>query len=431
MAEPSKHINYSFEDIQRYVQGKMPAAEMHDMEKAALQDPFLADAIEGFNEADLAVAKQHLNEINASLFAEKQQTKVVAFNKRTQWLNVAALIIVLAGIGIVASYFFRSSNQQIEVAKLQREPGENKTTKDSVTTGNSSALAKKTDSSLFIAENKIVKKTQPLSAKRKADGKAIVADNNILTKAEADSFKADIASTTISSAPKQENAMMATSVAVADTQAQLQVKVSGLSVLPSVFSGKVVDENNKPIAGVTIASADKKAAVLTDINGNFNLQKTDTLVNVTASTVGYGSENLALKQGMNNPIMLKQTNSSLNDVAVVGYGTERKKNAYADSITRTQRNANDDSAMPVGGWSSFNNYVITQLNKDTTTSAITSANNLVELEFLIDKSGNPYDIKVTRSLNEQHSTKAVEILKNGPKWTKPARKKKAKVVINF
>ena len=40
MAEPL-YINYTFEDIQRYLQGKMSAAEMHAMEKAALQDAFL------------------------------------------------------------------------------------------------------------------------------------------------------------------------------------------------------------------------------------------------------------------------------------------------------------------------------------------------------------------------------------------------------
>jgi hypothetical protein len=49
MAEQNTHINYSAEDIERYLKGKMSAKEMHDMEKAALQDPFLADAIEGFS----------------------------------------------------------------------------------------------------------------------------------------------------------------------------------------------------------------------------------------------------------------------------------------------------------------------------------------------------------------------------------------------
>jgi len=82
MAEPSTHTNYSFEDIQRYLQGDMSAAEMHAIEKAALRDPFLADAIEGFNEVDPATARHHLNEINAGLFREKQRSKIITFNNQ-------------------------------------------------------------------------------------------------------------------------------------------------------------------------------------------------------------------------------------------------------------------------------------------------------------------------------------------------------------
>ncbi|HEX4374426.1 MAG TPA: hypothetical protein VHZ50_14085, partial [Puia sp.] len=46
--EENKNIkHYSAADIQNYVAGKLSAAEMHAIEKAALDDPFLADAIEG------------------------------------------------------------------------------------------------------------------------------------------------------------------------------------------------------------------------------------------------------------------------------------------------------------------------------------------------------------------------------------------------
>lgn len=48
MADAQKHITYSYADIERYLQGKMNATEMHEMEKAALTDAFLADAIEGY-----------------------------------------------------------------------------------------------------------------------------------------------------------------------------------------------------------------------------------------------------------------------------------------------------------------------------------------------------------------------------------------------
>jgi len=433
MAEPSSHINYSFEDIQRYLQGKMSATEMHDMEKAALQDPFLADAIEGFNETDFAIAKQHLNEINAGLFAKKKESKVVAFNKRTQWLNVAAVIIVLAGIGVVASYFLRtpSLNRQPEIAKVKKDET-NKAEQQKPEFEKLDTSPPFTDTVLYVAQNKAVKKVHSSAAKKKA-AKNITDDKTIVKEDQSALSNANIA--TLSAPPPDvEKTMMSRSFAIPDTTAYLQGKTSGVSVspsLPSTFSGKVVDENGEPIAGVTIATADKKAAVITDMNGNFNLQKTDTLLNVTAGTVGYNSRSLALKQGVNDPIILNQANEALSEVVVTGYGTTRKKNAYTDSITRAQRNANGDSAMPVGGWSNFNHYVITQLNSDTTTNAITNPDDMIEMEFLVDKAGNPYDIKVTRSVNEQLSSKAVEILKNGPKWTSPTRKKKARVVISF
>jgi cytoskeletal protein RodZ len=418
MTEWSTHINYSFEDIQRYLQGKTPAAEMHAIEKAALQDPFLADAIEGYRETDAAKAAKHLDKINAGLFAEKQQSKVASFNNRTRWLNVAAVLIIIAGIALFGAYVFNNSNKQQRLAQVRKEPVRNAPEKDSsITTPEENKLTEKADTSLFIAENRPLKKVHQSLAKRKTEEKNVIADKDVQ---EGD--KAEVAG--VASSPPasvQQNEPAANSFTLADTQSLIQEKTNRLAILPPpVFSGKVVDENNNPIPGVTIESADKKAAAVTDRNGNFDLKKNDSLLYVTASAIGYDSQNMLLKQKNNNPIILKGSNSNLNEVAVTGYDTKQKKN-FPEL----------DSAMPVNGWRNFNNYVMTQLSKDTAIVTATNPSDLVELEFLIDNAGNPYDIKVTRSPNEQYSSKAVEILKNGPKWTKPSKKKKARVVINF
>jgi hypothetical protein len=42
---------YGVEEIRRYAEGKMSPEEMHAIEKAALDDPFLADAIDGFDDS--------------------------------------------------------------------------------------------------------------------------------------------------------------------------------------------------------------------------------------------------------------------------------------------------------------------------------------------------------------------------------------------
>jgi carboxypeptidase-like protein len=423
MAEPSTHINYSFEDIQRYLQGKMNAAEMHAVEKAALQDPFLADAIEGFTEVDFTTANQHLNEINASLFSEKQKSKVVAINNRMRWLNIAAVIIVLAGIGVVVSYFFQSSNKQLQIAQVKNEPAKNEALKDSATIDNVASSSKEPDTTLLIAENKPVKKPESVALRKEAFRKDIKAD-----KIAEESRDEDVS---VAAAPVLLNRSNQTSVVdtmhsnlmasepKANISEVLQGKVSGVSILPKTVSGKVIDEHDKPITSATIKSADGKTAVVTDMNGNFSIHKSDTVLNVVASTVGYDSKNVRLKSGYNQPIVLEASNDNLNEVVVVGYGRSKKMRSAADS------------AMPVGGWQNFNHYVFTQLNKDTTTNPVRNHDDLVEMEFLIDNNGNPYNIKITKALDDQRNEKAVKILKSGPKWTNTSKKKKVKVSITF
>src|SRR6476661_6696579 len=115
MAEQNIHINYSAEDIERYLKGKMSAKEMHDVEKAALQDPFLADAIEGFSNASFEESNKHLNEITAALQTKKEETKVVSFpSKNFYWRRVAAIIIFVAGVGAASWYIIGSNNTSNE-----------------------------------------------------------------------------------------------------------------------------------------------------------------------------------------------------------------------------------------------------------------------------------------------------------------------------
>jgi hypothetical protein len=60
-----KHIIYTAEDILEYLSGKLSPSEMHAMEKAALDDPFLAEAMEGYagmQEKELKEQLQFLKE---------------------------------------------------------------------------------------------------------------------------------------------------------------------------------------------------------------------------------------------------------------------------------------------------------------------------------------------------------------------------------
>ncbi|WP_276486092.1 hypothetical protein [Paraflavitalea pollutisoli] len=107
----TKH--YSAADIQRYLAGELSPAEMHALELAALDDPFLADAIEGMQ---LTIAQQskapidtHLQELHQRLQERvagedrRQVAPVIAFR---WWQAAAAAAVVIIG-GI---WYFNSTS---------------------------------------------------------------------------------------------------------------------------------------------------------------------------------------------------------------------------------------------------------------------------------------------------------------------------------
>jgi len=103
--ENSNSISYSLKDIKRYRQGLMSREEMHAFEKASMEDPFLADALEGYMEADINLADEHLSNIRdrvEQIEEKREQAVVVNMPKKgfTLW-KVAAMIIVIAGAGLI------------------------------------------------------------------------------------------------------------------------------------------------------------------------------------------------------------------------------------------------------------------------------------------------------------------------------------------
>ena len=93
MNNEKKHIVYTAKDIEQYLAGSMSNAEMHAIEKAALDDQLLADAIEGYD----AVDNKEWNEVFAALrdkIAIAGSTPVISIskNKFAQRWRVAAVL---------------------------------------------------------------------------------------------------------------------------------------------------------------------------------------------------------------------------------------------------------------------------------------------------------------------------------------------------
>ena len=101
---------YSAIDFARYHSGEMLPDEMHALEKAALEDPFLADALEGY--INSKNAEKELDEIRMRLDEKRKRQKVFSINSLSSgaWWKIAAMFILFAGAG----YFFYGTNSKKE-----------------------------------------------------------------------------------------------------------------------------------------------------------------------------------------------------------------------------------------------------------------------------------------------------------------------------
>lgn len=106
-----------------------------------------------------------------------------------------------------------------------------------------------------------------------------------------------------------------------------------------LVKGQVSGDDGEPLVGVTVKADNGKLGTATDINGFYELQLPEPAT-VTFNYIGYNPEKVKVnKSGVKN-IILKNSDIILNDVVVVGYGTQKKIN-----LTGSVQSINSDEIL--------------------------------------------------------------------------------------
>jgi len=95
----------------------------------------------------------------------------------------------------------------------------------------------------------------------------------------------------------------------------------------SVITGKVVDETNQPLPGAAVSVVGTQNSAGTDVNGNYRLSVANGTVTLHVTFVGYDATDKTINVSGNVTVGFKLTPSSksLNEVVVIGYGSQKKK----------------------------------------------------------------------------------------------------------
>lgn len=97
------------------------------------------------------------------------------------------------------------------------------------------------------------------------------------------------------------------------------------SNIKRMISGVVVDEKGEPIIGANVSEKGTINGTITDLDGRFSLEVEDD-GNLLISYIGYNGLDLPIKGKEVFNITLKEDSQSLDEVVVVGYGTQKKVN---------------------------------------------------------------------------------------------------------
>ncbi|MDR3142410.1 MAG: TonB-dependent receptor [Tannerellaceae bacterium] len=89
-------------------------------------------------------------------------------------------------------------------------------------------------------------------------------------------------------------------------------------------TGTVVDEKGEPMPGVSIGIKGANARVVTDLDGRFSIAVPDRNTVLSFSFIGYATQEITVGNRRNLSVRLEEDVKLLDEVVVVGYGTQKK-----------------------------------------------------------------------------------------------------------
>ena len=389
------------DDIEKYLTGKLSPAEMHALEKRALSDPFLAEALEGAHTIGAEDFAADVKSLRDSLH-QKEHRSIGAWG----WTARIAACVAL----LVAAAFLIISLQDDGKSKLAYTP--TPTPKDSSVQTPPPAQPD-TDSALVdrqqSKEETQIQKTVPGTRSRTKSNRL----SEPIAEAKQEEIETDdqIVTGEVSSAQEAPSASGA-AVALPENDKKASAK--------NIIRGYVVDaEDGKGLPGVNVTIRGTNYGTITNEEGSYEIAMDSLKSGLLFSYIGYSNaEVVPVSINDNVNVALKTDVSQLSEVVVVGH-TPSYDLGVPESIT------NVEMAAPEGGRKAYKQYLETHL-KYPDQALNHKVEGKVTVQFTIEPTGKLSDFQVIKGLGYGCDEEVVRLIQEGPKWT-PTRKNKESV----
>lgn len=388
--------------LEDYLDGKLDAKAMHQVEKLSLEDPFVADALAGLSQSpkrtqNLSLLQKQLQQRVAQKPIEQKRWRLTSH--RLSIGATAAVLFVTASVllwlkGAKRDEALAGQNKQVEIAIAPEASKQQPATVVAPVADSLTEQAKVDRAPIVATTIRPPKATAPTVAQIAPTQEVPIANadaKNAMTFRSAEqTAKADVMEEITINAKKAV-------VARASVQ-QLESKAPGVSMnTNNIFRGKVYDKNGIPVPGASVKIEGRDIRTLTDRNGDFRISG-DSSERLAVAYLGFTTKLVDAKATQPLNIQLEPNTSALNEVVLTGGGNAK--------------NGIDGYAVPENGWTAYEAYL--KENNQILKSGI--RNKEVQLSFVVDAKGLPTQIKVLKSATDAMDKEAIRLLQNGPKW---------------
>lgn len=433
------------DDIKKYLNGELTPAEMHALEKRALNDPFLEDALEGAGQIGSEAFHSDLLNLKASLddrISEKSG-KVVSLWGWTMRIAAGLAIVAISTFVIIQL----SGNKNNDDLALQKESPSPK--QEEAVTSDSASLSR--DDAAGAGVESAKPQTSPVTERPKARKEGELAQASkpkVEVGPSASSVAADQAPAEIANAEEQlseaTTGVVTDSTVVArqdaeddhaaskrkeaektfrsrteDADKRVAASQPALSTSKGyvggvagskVITGRVVSVDGIGLPGVNVMLKNSNIGTVTDGSGNYKITTNEENPDLVYSFIGFTSVEVAAGDKKQVDVQLDEDVSQLSEVVVVGFGSEK-----TDETMETVELAN-----PAGGRRAFKQYLEKNLQYPEQALAA-GVEGKVTIQFTVESTGLLSDFKVIKGIGHGCEDEVIRLVKQGPKWS-PTRK---------
>ncbi len=410
----------------RWISGEATRHDEQSLDALAKDDPFLADALDGYRSQADGHHAETVTRLKANLRRRTRKQRGAGFYV----LRVAAIGAVLVAAWIVFQQFNQSETMQADMAEqvpqaqekpaAQTAPSATQPEPESLSAAEDTAVSQsfskkksetpgiEADQLALSDDKKPALKYAPAEAQAPQvfeEEKIVVADSSPVV-AEADVAISQKKETPEVQVQAMENAQAGQDVAAKRKSADRPMPPAAALNAPAqspkqsrTITGTITDESGEPLIGANVLAKGTAVGATTGIDGSYSINVPAGTSALQFAYVGFTTLEVNLADENRLDVQLSKGGAELSEVVVTGLSRSRKV----------------ISPKPKGGFKKFEKYLRENMRRPDSAAAV-QASGEVTVRFRILKNGTLADFQPSGSLGQEFKDEAVRLLREGPDW---------------